>query len=241
MKKSDISESAKNIETLHSICNITCSRDECEELRKHYMNQHAEYMAARIISVLLIEFMMMVTIIRSGIDELWKDIPYADSLIYISMWSIGGIYLLQMMIRIVWNTYKLKIALDQKQIHKTDAKITLHRIEVGENRKLLDKEEKKKLRVYARIGKKNVSLWFYVAKRIHKRLTFTNNLIEDDRSGTELVIYFVDDKKNDIFIMVKNRRTGEMIDKAMKRTLLENYGMWKIKMNMIKNKFKKGK
>lgn len=232
MKKEDRVKSAENISILKTLCTDTCSKDECENLRKYYMNQHASYMSSRIISVVLIEIMCIFFIINTGIDSLWDGVPYAEMIIYGVLWNTGGIYLLQMMVRTVWNTYELKLALDSGEIRKSNSEVSLNRIE---------NEKNNKLHMYAKVNGKNKDLWFYTDHSVHRKITFTYNIYKNDTSGTKLVAYFVNDKKNDIFIMVKGRRVGDAIDKALKKTLGDEIRMGKIRMDIAKNNLKRKK
>ena len=226
-----IEESAKNVSQLKDLCTTDCTQNEKDDLKTFYMNKYGGYMTANIISTFIIEFILMYIIMVMHMDSAWEHIPYADTIIYGTLWGSGGIYLLQMMIRVVLNSYDLKLALDADRIKKSTVDISFDKFEDG--------GKKTKLCIYTKQHGKNKASWFFINKSKHKGMRVFNNIDTYEHAGTKLMAYNIDDKKNDLFIMVKDKPISETADKVMKKMLDEALWMQKVKFNVFKSKFKK--
>lgn len=238
-KKLDKSISSTYIEEVLRLCNTDCSLDEAMLLKKYYMNKYGNYMASRIVTVLMLEFMYMLLILNTGIDSLWRGIPYAETIIYGTIWCSGGIYLLQMMIRVIRNTYYLKLALDDKKVKKySGANLTEY------NR--CNNSKKNTFKLFLLRKRRNGYADFYIHESKHRKLAITHNISPSDKTGTSLEIYNVEAKnKNHMFIMVKGRQINESADKLLKDIFGSKLAFQKVKhkakLSIVKDKLKRKK
>lgn len=232
--KKDKIESAKNIVALRSVCTIDCKEEEIVNLKKFYMNKYGNYMASRIISVILVELLLIFLILNTGIDSIWKGIPYAEAIIYGILWSTGGIYLASMLITVIRNTYDLKMALEAGKVKKSNCDVTFHESVVYQDGK------RNRLEVYIKPKKKNELIWFFIHKSKHRKIGFISN-IGNESPGTKLIVYSVDDKKQDLFVMVKDRPIGDSADKLLKDAMNSNLEKQKFKLSILKAQLKSNK
>lgn len=232
--KNEKIESAENVNKLRSLCKESCKPKEAMDLKKFYMNKYGNYMAGRIASVLFAEFLLMFMIVNTGIDSIWNDIPYVDTIIYTIMWSAGGLYLAQMLVRVIKNTYDLKLALEDGRVKKSTCDVALKGFETQRNSK------KNKIQLYVKPKGKNEQVWFYIHKSQHRKMTYTSN-ITNEQAGTKLTIYSVDDKRLDLFIMLRDKPVGDSVDKQLKDIISADLLDKKLKIGVMKAQLGIGK
>lgn len=225
--KKDRAESAENIAKLRSICTIDCKKEEAMDLKKFYMNKYGNYMAGRIVGVIFLEFLFIFMILNTGIDSIWDGIPYAETIIYGTLWGSGGIYLAHMLITVIRDTYDLKLALEAGKVKKNNCEATFHEYPTYRDSK------RDNLKLYIKRKGKNELIWFFTHKSQHRKMGFISN-ISNELPGAKLVIYSVDDKKGDLFIMAKNKPIGDSVDRLLKDIMSDNLQTQKFKLGMLK-------
>lgn len=230
-------ESANNIETLLSVCDTEPSEQARKDINRYYMNKYGNHMACNIFSVLFTEILIMITIMNTHIDSVWHGIPYAETIIYGTLWGCGGIYLLQMLIKVILRTYDLKVASDTGHIKMSTCRIVFDKYDMT--------DRVAKTCIYIKPKRKNEPLWFYERKSKmikDSRYNVESNIMVTEQSGTELTVYIVDDKRHDLFLMVKGRPIRETADKILKEMWTTRMYLTKAKLNYyracIVNKFK---
>lgn len=226
-------ESEANITSLRDICTKECTHRQAANLKKYYMNKYGSYMASRIVSVILIELVTMLFILNTNIDSMWQGIPYGESIVYGILWGSGGLYLAQMLIRVVYNTYYLKLALDNGDVKVNAYDVTFHKFATYNN--------SKKDALYMNIKKngKNELIWLFTHKSKNRKTTLTYNVNTCESPGTKLMIYSVNDKKHDLFIMVKDRPIEDSVDKVLTNTLSRQVAMSQAQLKVAKKNAKK--
>lgn len=220
-------ESAENITKLRSVCIEDCKEAEAMDLKKFYMNKYGNYMAGRIVGTLFTEFILMFIILNTGIDQAWEGIAYAETIIYGTIWGAGGIYLAQMLINVIRDTYDLKLALEDGKVKKSVCDITFREYASGKNTK------QNMIRLYMKPKGKNEPIWFFTHKSQHHKMGFISN-IGNASPGTKLTVYSVDDKKHDLFIMEKNKPVGDSVDKLLKDILSDGLDNQKFKLHLLR-------
>lgn len=233
-------QSGKNIEKLITVCNEVPTEQARKDINRYYMNKYGNHMAAKIFTVLFTEILIMITIMNTHIDSLWYGIPYADAIIYGCIWGAGGIYLLQMLIKVILRTYDLKVATDAGNIKMSTCRVLFDKYDT------MDRVAKTCL--YIKPNRKNEALWFYERKsKMIKGSQYNveSNIMITESSGTELTIYIVDDKRHDLFLMVKGRPIRETADKILKEMWTTRMYLTKARINyyklLLSNKIKSNK
>jgi len=136
-----------------------------------------------------------------------------------------------MMIRIVFNTYDLKMALEAGKVKVSDCLISLHIEHANTSNDILS--------MYMHANKKNELI--SIDKKRLKSISISHNINSGDSSGTKLLVYIVDDKKHDTFIMVKDRHIGDTTDKAIVNIVGDELSKHKVKLSIVKDKFRNKK
>lgn len=227
-------ETADSLCVLREICDKECSGEEAMDLKKFYMNKYGNYMAGKIGSIIFLEFIAIFIILNTGIDSIWDGIPYAETVIYGTLWGSGGLYLAHMLVTVIRDTYYLKLALEAGQVKKSSCDVTFHE-------RLSYREDKKNtLTVYVKKKGKNVPVKLFTHKSRHKNVGLESNAF-DESPGAKLVVYNVNDKKNDLFIMSKNKSVGDSVDKVLSDILNDGLRTQKFKLNMLKAQMKNKK
>lgn len=235
IKKEELKDSLENLETLRRLCTKDCTNDETMSLKKFYMNKYGNYMAARIGSVLFSEFLFMFFIMNTGVDRLWNVFAYGETVAYSILWGSGGIYLAQMLIRVIRDTYDLKLALEAGKVKCNDVRITYNGFDYDK------KNKSSKMRLYTK-GRKNELISFFTSKKASKkahknRICLVSNIDNDDQKGSEITVYAIDDRKKDLFLMVKNKKIMDSADKVLKEALMYKMSLNKVKLNMMLGRY----
>mgnify|MGYP003293913726 CR=1 FL=1 len=234
LKKKD---SLSNIELVKNLCDSECSDQEKADLKRFYMNKYGGYMSSKIVSILMTEFFIMFLILQFGLDMLWSNlgIAYADTIVYGLLWGSGGIYLLQMVVTIVYDTYYLQLALENGKVYKNEVSIDLQEYDIS------GKNKQHTLNLYIKRHGKNELISMYINK--HKQMKFVSNLNSDDGSGTKFIVYSVQDKRNTMFFMVKDRPIDDMVTNVLRKMLKNRLSDAQMKLLIakchIKSKTKK--
>lgn len=221
-------ESMRNIAKLTMSCDKKCKKEQASDLKRYYMNKYGGYMTAKIVSVVLTEFLMMLMISVNGLDRLWHWLDYGEFIVYSILWGAGGIYLAQMLIKIVIRTYNLKCALDAGEVLESSCRITFHGHEGA--------GKKTKMNFYVKARRKQEPLW--ILKKPHG-FNIESNVEYNEKPGTELIIYTVNDKRSDVFIMVKGRKIRESPDKILAEMWRTSMFMNKVRLGYIKGNIRK--
>lgn len=232
--KTERVETMNAFSAIRELCTESCSHEEAMDLKKFYMNKYGNYMAGKIGSIIFLEFIAIFIILNTGIDSVWDGIPYAETVIYGTLWGSGGLYLAHMLVTVIRDTYYLKLALEAGSVKKSACDITFHE-------RLSYREDKKNtFTVYIKKKGKNIPVKLFTHKSRHKGVGLESNAFGES-PGTKLIAYSVDDKKNDLFIMVKNKPVGDSVDKVLSDILNSGLQNQKFKLNMLKAQMKNKK
>lgn len=232
-------ENLNNIDLLKELCKVPCDDQEKSNLKRFYMNRFGTYMSSRIAGVLMTEFFIMFLIMQFGLDSIWsgKGIAYADAIVYGLLWGTGGICLLSMVVTIVFDTYYLQLALESGKVYKNEVSIDLHEYDTSEG------DKKDTYRMYVKQHGKNELISVYADNAKHRKTKFVSNILTSDTPGTKLNIYFVHDKRNTMFFMVKDRPIDDMVTNVLRKVLKDKLSDAQMKLLIakchIKSKSKK--
>lgn len=217
-------EHASNMEALRNICTKPCTEEQAMDLKKFYMNKHGNRMAGTIGSILFMEFLFIFFLLNTGIDKLWEGIPYAETIIYGIAWGSGGLYLAHMLVTVIRDTYYLKLALEAGEVKTNECEITFHDF------KTYNESKKNTLHLYIK-QKRMEEIWVYTHKSKTKS-GLTYNVSTNEHPGTKLLVYSVNDKKRDVFVMVKDKKIEDSADKVLSDILNDKLVMTKAQFHV---------
>lgn len=196
---------------------LPCSVEEGMKLKEHYMNHYGHYMAGNIGISLSSMLLITIMLATGGLSFMWEWFKYGEVIVYGSVWLGFCLYLAVMMTVVVRRTYDLKMAILDGRVKKTRMSVQFKSFE-GEKKKRM-------LVVYVKMRRKNELLEIPVHKKRHRGMNFEMNLVANEKPGPELTVYFVDDKRHDVFFLVNGRKTQDV--RTIRKALKEDAD-WKI-------------